>query len=71
MRTIAQLQADAWDAIVRALGIVDALRYKVLFEPGRADYSKERQELFGDRTLDDWVQEVKGQSGGARQTGLE
>lgn len=59
MRSAADLQVEAWRAILRALGPADALRYRALFEPGRGDYAAEREELFGSMTLDDWIREAR------------
>jgi hypothetical protein len=55
MKNAAMLQADAWEALRRGLGLADALRYRVLFDPGHGDYAKERKELFASMTLDDWI----------------
>lgn len=59
MRSARQLQAEAWRAVVQALGPADALRYRILFEPGEGDYAAEREALFGDLTTDDWIDLVK------------
>ncbi len=55
MKSASTLQADAWIAIVRGLGLADALRCRILFELGGGDYVRERDELFASMTLDDWV----------------
>jgi hypothetical protein len=55
MRNASELQADAWEALVKGLGVADAVRYRILFEPGRGDYAAERKALFRDMSLDDWV----------------
>jgi hypothetical protein len=60
MRNAAQLQLDAWEALVRGLGLADALRYRALFEPPAGDYAAEREELFRDMTLQDWVAAIRG-----------
>ncbi len=59
MRNAGELQADAWVALVAGLGVADAVRYRVLFEPGRGDYAAEREVLFRDVTLDDWVRAIR------------
>lgn len=51
MRTTLELLGDGWRALVKELGLGDALRYKALFQPGRGDYVREREELFGSMTL--------------------
>lgn len=59
MRTTMELLADGWKALVKELGLADALRYKVLFQPGAGEYAKERRELFGHRTMEDWERDLR------------
>ena len=59
MRNAIQLQADAWTALVTGLGMADALRYRILCEDQRGDYVHERDALFKDVTLDEWVSAAK------------
>jgi hypothetical protein len=59
MRTTLELLSDGWRALVKELGLGDALRYKVLFQPGRGDYTREREELVGHLTLNDWENELR------------
>lgn len=59
MRTALELLSDGWKALVKELGLGDAVRYKTLFQPGRGDYAREREELFGHMTLEDWEREIK------------
>ncbi|HEY3358245.1 MAG TPA: DUF433 domain-containing protein [Polyangia bacterium] len=59
MRNARELQTAAWEALVKGLGLADALRYRVLFEPGHGDYAAEREALFRDMSLDDWVEAVR------------
>ena len=59
MRTTMELLADGWRALVKELGLADAIRYKVLFQPGRGEYAKERHEVFGHRTMDDWERDLR------------
>ncbi|MBM4395211.1 MAG: hypothetical protein FJ087_05930 [Deltaproteobacteria bacterium] len=68
MRSAAKLQADAWDAIVNALGMADALRYRILFQPGNGDYARERDSLFASRDIEDWIRAVRAEeaAGGGR-----
>jgi hypothetical protein len=58
MRTTLELLADGWRALVKELGLGDALRYKALFQPGRGNYTREREVLFKDLTLEDWEREL-------------
>ncbi|MBI4604527.1 MAG: hypothetical protein HY721_21405 [Planctomycetes bacterium] len=54
-----ELLADGWRALVKELGLGEALRYKALFQPGRGDYVREREQFLGHLTLQDWEQELK------------
>ena len=62
MKNVMELQRAAWEALVRALGVADAWRYHLLFEPGQGDDAAEREQLFGQTTLDDWVRESRRQA---------
>ena len=55
MRTTAELQRDAWEALVDRLGIAEALRYRVLSQCGTRDCAQERERLFAGVSLDDWL----------------
>jgi hypothetical protein len=59
MRTTLELLADGWRALVKELGLGEALRYKALFQPGRGDYAREREQFFGHLTLQDLEREIK------------
>ena len=59
MRTTLELLADGWRALVKELGLGDALRYKALFQPGRGDYAREREQFLGHLTLVEWERELK------------
>ncbi len=60
MKTTAELQREAWNAILDRLGIADAFRYRVISESGRGDYASERERLFAGVSLDDWVEQIRG-----------
>lgn len=51
MRSTQQLLADGWRALTKELGLADALRYRVLFQPGTGDYAREREALLADKSL--------------------
>ncbi len=63
MRTARELQVEAWSAIVDRLGLADAFRYRVIAESGAGDYAAERERLFKDMSLDDWVDEMRADPG--------
>lgn len=58
MRTVAELQRLGWQALVKELGLADALRYQLLFQPGQGDYVAERRTLFAGATVDDLLAEL-------------
>ncbi len=55
MRTTQQLLSDGWRALTRELGLADALRYKILFQPGSGDYAREREALFDGKSLEELI----------------
>ena len=59
MRTTLELLVDGWRALVKELGLGEALRYKALFQPGRGDYTREREQFLGHLTLKDLEREIK------------
>jgi hypothetical protein len=59
MRNANELRVAAWEALVRALGPGDAIRYRALYEPGSGDYASERDALFRNVSLDDWVEAAR------------
>jgi len=64
--SIAELHAEAWKALVKGLGAADALRYQILFEPGAGDYAAERDALFPEMSLDDWVATIRARENATR-----
>ena len=44
---------------MKELGLGDALRYKALFQPGRGDYTRERQQFLGHLSLEVLEHELK------------
>jgi hypothetical protein len=58
MRTATELHGLAWRALVKELGLADALRYRILFQPGTGDYCRERQGLFSGIRLERWLEDL-------------
>jgi hypothetical protein len=58
MRSPIELQELAWRALVKELGLADALRYRILFQQGSGDYCRERQALFPGVTLEGWLKDL-------------
>ncbi len=59
MRNAQELRLAAWEALVKALGPADAIRYRALYEPGTGDYASERDALFRHVSLDDWIEAAR------------
>jgi len=45
-KTIAQIQNEGYDALERALGPDDAIRFIRCFDPGHGDYTQERKKYL-------------------------
>jgi hypothetical protein len=52
MRTTLELLADGWRALVKELGLG-------VFQPGRGDYTRERQQFLGHLSLEVLEHELK------------
>ena len=53
-----QLQRIGWEALVAALGPANATRFVLQYEPGSGDYLKLRDELFGQKTVDELYRDM-------------
>ncbi|MEL6613719.1 MAG: hypothetical protein AAFQ53_16620 [Bacteroidota bacterium] len=58
-RPLADINRDGHAALVRALGVVDALRFLRQFDTGRGDYTAERHTWLGDVSLDELIAEAR------------
>ena len=59
IQPIAQLSERAKHALVRELGVVDAMRFLHQFRAGSGNYTAERDQLFGDKSVKSIVAEIK------------
>ncbi len=59
MRTAEDLRERAWKALVKELGLADALRYLILFQPGRGNYVRERKDLLEDKSVDELFESLR------------
>ena len=59
LRTPVSLQKAGLDALVQALGAVDAIRFIRLFDNGYGDYTKERHAIFDNMSVDDILADMK------------
>lgn len=56
---IAQVTQRATDALIRELGVVDAIRFLGQFRAGSGDYTAQRQALFQDATVQELAARIK------------
>jgi len=47
-----QIRLDGWKALTDRLGAAGAMRFMMQYDPGHGDYTRERQDLFADLTID-------------------
>jgi len=58
-RPLAEVTQTAIRVLCREIGLVDTMRFVNQFTMGYGDYTAERDELFGDMTLDDMITAIK------------
>ena len=63
-KPLIEVNQRAIQVLYRELGVVDAVRFLRQFTTGYGDYTKERDELFADKSLEEILAEM------ARQKGL-
>jgi hypothetical protein len=54
-RTPAQVAAEGFRALVEKLGVVDAIRFLRLYDPGHGDYTAERRQWLDQTAMDEWA----------------
>lgn len=59
VKPLAEINQQAIRLLYRELGIVDAVRFLRQFTTGFGDYTKERDILFSEKTLDEIVGEIE------------
>ncbi|MCU1350170.1 MAG: hypothetical protein JWO56_3200 [Acidobacteria bacterium] len=47
-----QIRMEGWKALTDRLGPAGAMRFMMQYDPGHGDYTKERQEIFAELTID-------------------
>jgi hypothetical protein len=60
---IAQVTQRATDALVRELGVVDAMRFLGQFRAGSGDYTAQRQSLLQGTTVKELAAQIKARRG--------
>ena len=58
-KPLAEVTRRAIAVLARELGAADTLRFVNQFTTGLGDYTKEREVLFGKKTLDEIVSEIE------------
>jgi hypothetical protein len=59
VKPLAEITQEAINVLYQKLGVVNTIRFINQFTIGYGDYTEEREELFGDKTLDEIVTEIK------------
>lgn len=59
VKPLAEITQEAINVLYQKLGVVNTIRFINQFTIGYGDYTKEREELFGDKSLDEIVAEIK------------
>ncbi len=63
-KSLAEVTQLAIEVLVRELGAADTARFVNQFSTGHGDYTFEREALFGQKTLEEIVKEMKTESAG-------
>jgi hypothetical protein len=58
-KPLAEVTKEAIRVLIQELGPVDTVRFVNQFTAGYGNYTKEREQLFADMTLDEIVSEIK------------
>lgn len=61
-----QIRQLGIEALTQALGSVGTVRFLQQFDTGSGDYTRDRDELLGDTTLEDIFVKIKEQDSGRR-----
>jgi len=59
MMPLVEINQQAIRLLYQELGIANTVRFLKQFTVGFGDYTKEREELFGQKTLDEIVSEIE------------
>jgi uncharacterized membrane protein YGL010W len=62
VKPLSEITRSAIDLLSKQMGIVDTLRFLNQFTTGHGDYTKERDALFKDLTLDEILSAIKRRS---------
>jgi len=59
VKPLAEINQQAINLLYQELGVINAVRFLKQFTVGFGDYTKEREVLFGSKTLDQIVNEIE------------
>jgi len=59
VKPLAEINQQAIHLLYQELGVINAVRFLKQFTFGFGDYTKEREVLFGSKTLDQIVNEIE------------
>jgi hypothetical protein len=57
-KTLAEINEEAFNLLFKHLGPADTIRFIHQYWQGSGDYTKEREALYADMTLDDILEEM-------------
>lgn len=60
-KSLVEINRQALHLLYQELGVVNAVRFLKQFVVGLGDYTRERDVLFGEKTLDEIVEEMEKQ----------
>ena len=58
-KPLSEITREAIQVLSREIGIANTIRFMNQFTTGYGNYTEEREQMFGDMTLDDIVAEIK------------
>lgn len=58
-KPLAEITQEAIKVLFQTLGVVNTIRFINQFTTGYGNYTEERDALFGDKTLDDIISEIR------------
>ena len=53
-----QIRLEGWRALTERLGPSGAMRFMMQYDPAYGDYTKERQEIFAELTIDTLLEAI-------------
>jgi len=53
------LRDAGWNALVKSMGLVNATRFMLQYEPGHGDYTEIKKKLFKGRSVTDICREME------------